>query len=144
MLPTCDTYCVNAGFVNAALRANTIKHGRDIVIGMIRCRIPVIAAVNGPAVGLGCSLAAMSDVVYMSDKAHFADPHVQFRKLRVDVPRADGAMAATIASPLRLQGTPVQYTHAPPTLGEHTDEVLGGLLGKSADEIAKLKAGGII
>ena len=74
----------------------------------------------------------------------FADPHVRFRKLRVDVPRADGAMAATIASPLRLQGTPVQYTHAPPTLGEHTDEVLGGLLGKSADEIARLRAGGVV
>lgn len=67
-----------------ALRAKTIKHGRDIVIGMIRCRIPVIAAVNGPAVGLGCSLAAMSDVVYMSDKAHFADPHVQIGLVAAD------------------------------------------------------------
>lgn len=36
-----------------ALRQKTIKHGRDIVIGMVRCRIPVVAAVNGPAVGLG-------------------------------------------------------------------------------------------
>src|SRR4029079_19780686 len=35
-----------------ALRQKTIKHGRDLVIGMIRCRIPVIAAVNGPGVGL--------------------------------------------------------------------------------------------
>ncbi len=36
-----------------ALRQKTIKHGRDLVIGMVRCRIPVVAAVNGPAVGLG-------------------------------------------------------------------------------------------
>src|SRR6476659_2026105 len=35
------------------LRAKTIADGRDIVLGMARCRIPVIAAVNGPAVGLG-------------------------------------------------------------------------------------------
>lgn len=67
-----------------ALRAKTIKHGRDIVIGMIRCRIPVIAAVNGPAVGLGCSLAAMSDVVYMAETAHFADPHVQIGLVAAD------------------------------------------------------------
>jgi len=38
--------------------------------------VPVVAAVNGPAVGLGCSLVALSDVVYMSEKAHLADPHV--------------------------------------------------------------------
>ena len=43
---------------------------------MIRCRIPVIAAVNSPTVGLGCSLAALSDIVYMAPTAHFADPHV--------------------------------------------------------------------
>jgi enoyl-CoA hydratase/carnithine racemase len=67
-----------------ALRAKTIKHGRDLVIGMVRCRVPVIAAVNGPAVGLGCSLAALSDVVYMSDKAHFADPHVQIGLVAAD------------------------------------------------------------
>ncbi len=67
-----------------ALRAKTIKHGRDIVIGMVRCRIPVIAAVNGPAVGLGCSLAALSDIVFMAEKAHFADPHVQIGLVAAD------------------------------------------------------------
>ena len=33
---------------------------------MLQCRVPVVAAVNGPAVGLGCSLVALSDVVYMA------------------------------------------------------------------------------
>ena len=67
-----------------ALRAKTIKHGRDLVIGMVRCRVPVIAAVNGPAVGLGCSLAALSDIVYMAEKAYFADPHVQIGLVAAD------------------------------------------------------------
>jgi enoyl-CoA hydratase len=67
-----------------ALRQKTIKHGRDLVIGMVRCRIPVIAAVNGPAVGLGCSLAALSDVVYMAPKAFFADPHVSIGLVAAD------------------------------------------------------------
>ena len=69
---------------NEALRQKTIKHGRDLVIGMVRCRIPVIAAVNGPAVGLGCSLAALSDIVYMAETAFFADPHVQIGLVAAD------------------------------------------------------------
>ncbi|SEA35331.1 MULTISPECIES: enoyl-CoA hydratase/isomerase family protein [unclassified Mycobacterium] len=67
-----------------ALRQKTIKHGRDLVIGMVRCRVPVVAAVNGPAVGLGCSLAALSDIVYMAENAFFADPHVQIGLVAAD------------------------------------------------------------
>src|SRR5438093_2593045 len=44
------------------LRRHMIVEGREIVLNMLRCRIPVIAAVNGPAVGLGSSLVALSDV----------------------------------------------------------------------------------
>ena len=43
---------------------------------MVRCRVPIVAAVNGPAVGLGCSLVALSDIVFMAESAHLADPHV--------------------------------------------------------------------
>ncbi|WP_370328983.1 enoyl-CoA hydratase/isomerase family protein [Mycolicibacterium hippocampi] len=67
-----------------ALRQKTIKHGRDLVIGMVRCRVPVVAAVNGPAVGLGCSLAALSDIVYIAENAFFADPHVQIGLVAAD------------------------------------------------------------
>jgi len=66
------------------LRAKTIAHGRDLVLGMARCRVPVIAAVNGPAVGLGCSLVALSDVVYMAETAYLADPHVQIGLVAAD------------------------------------------------------------
>ena len=59
-----------------ALRRQTLIDGKRIVTGMVGCRIPVVAAVNGPAVGLGCSIVALSDIVYMSEKAHLADPHV--------------------------------------------------------------------
>jgi len=58
------------------LRRDTIAEGRDLVINMIRCRVPVVAAVNGPAVGLGCSVIALSDVVYMAESAYLSDPHV--------------------------------------------------------------------
>jgi enoyl-CoA hydratase/carnithine racemase len=66
------------------LRARTIADGRDIVLGMVRCRVPVVAAVNGPAVGLGCSLIALSDVVYIAETAHLADPHVQVGLVAAD------------------------------------------------------------
>jgi enoyl-CoA hydratase/carnithine racemase len=58
------------------LRRVTLAHGRQIVTGMVGCRVPIVAAVNGPAVGLGCSLVALSDIVYMAESAHLADPHV--------------------------------------------------------------------
>ena len=59
-----------------ALRRAVIAEGRELVVNMIRCRVPVIAAVNGPAVGLGCSVIALSDVVYMAESAYLSDPHV--------------------------------------------------------------------
>jgi enoyl-CoA hydratase/carnithine racemase len=58
------------------LRHTVIAEGRELVLNMIRCRVPVVAAVNGPAVGLGCSVIALSDVVYMAESAYLADPHV--------------------------------------------------------------------
>jgi len=59
-----------------ALRHDVIAEGSELVLNMIRCRVPVVAAVNGPAVGLGCSVIALSDVVYMAESAYLSDPHV--------------------------------------------------------------------
>jgi enoyl-CoA hydratase len=59
-----------------SLRDQTIIDGRKIVQGMVACRVPLVAAVNGPAVGLGCSVVALSDIVFMAESAHLADPHV--------------------------------------------------------------------
>jgi enoyl-CoA hydratase/carnithine racemase len=58
------------------LRKESLSHGKQIVTGMVGCRVPIIAAVNGPAVGLGCSLVALSDVAFIAASAHLADPHV--------------------------------------------------------------------
>lgn len=61
---------------DTTLRAAIMDEARDIVRGMMAVRVPIIAAVNGPAVGLGCSLSSMSDVVLVHEQAYFADPHV--------------------------------------------------------------------
>ncbi|MET7781361.1 enoyl-CoA hydratase/isomerase family protein [Streptomyces sp. NPDC005388] len=60
-----------------AFREQNVDEARRIITGMVRCPLPVIAAVNGPAVGLGCTLALLSDLVLMADDAYVADPHVQ-------------------------------------------------------------------
>lgn len=60
-----------------AFRDQNVNEARRIVTGMLRCPVPVIAAVNGPAVGLGCSLALLSDLVLIAEGAYVADPHVQ-------------------------------------------------------------------
>jgi crotonobetainyl-CoA:carnitine CoA-transferase CaiB-like acyl-CoA transferase len=49
-----------------------------------------------------------------------------------------------VASPLRLSATPPEYRSAPPLLGEHTNEVLSGVLALPADEIARLRGAGVI
>ena len=67
-----------------ALRRDVIAEGRELVLNMIRCRVPVVAAVNGPAVGLGCSVIALSDVVYMAESAYLSDPHVMVGLVAAD------------------------------------------------------------
>jgi enoyl-CoA hydratase len=61
---------------SAGFRERVMEEARAILLDMIRFPLPLVAAVNGPAVGLGCSLALSCDIVLMSDRAHLADPHV--------------------------------------------------------------------
>ncbi|MFZ5565682.1 MAG: CaiB/BaiF CoA transferase family protein [Pseudomonadota bacterium] len=80
----------------------------------------------------------------------FADAQVRSRGLAIEQPRSDKARAAegvpairSVASPLRLSATPPVLRRAPPTLGEHTDEVLAEL-GLDAARIAALRSAGIV
>jgi glutaryl-CoA transferase len=54
-----------------------------------------------------------------------------------------GSMAG-VASPMRFSGTPVEYAMPPPLLGQHTREVLSGILGMSGGELDRLAARKII
>jgi enoyl-CoA hydratase len=57
-------------------RDESIREGAQIIEEMLRFPLPIIAAVNGPAVGLGCSIALLCDIVLISEAAYLADPHV--------------------------------------------------------------------
>lgn len=74
----------------------------------------------------------------------FADPQVQARGLRVDMPNSMGSVTPQVASPLRLSATPVDYRLAPPLLGEHTEALLQRLLGLDAEQIADLRRNAVI
>lgn len=58
---------------------------RKIILDMLEVEQPIIAAVNGPATGLGATLALFSDVIIASENARIGDPHV-----RVGVVAGDG------------------------------------------------------
>jgi crotonobetainyl-CoA:carnitine CoA-transferase CaiB-like acyl-CoA transferase len=74
----------------------------------------------------------------------FADPQVRARGMRVDLPHPRAGTLPSIANPVRFASAPIEYTHAPPVLGQHTDEVLEELLGLDADARAALRARGVI
>jgi enoyl-CoA hydratase len=57
-------------------RRSGLREAGRLVTEMLRFHLPVIAAVNGPAIGLGASIATMSDIIYMADSAFLSDPHV--------------------------------------------------------------------
>jgi crotonobetainyl-CoA:carnitine CoA-transferase CaiB-like acyl-CoA transferase len=74
----------------------------------------------------------------------FENPQVQARGMRVDVERADTGPVRLVANPVKASRTPPQYRLPPPRLGEHTDEVLSGVLGWDAARIDAARAAGAI
>ncbi len=76
----------------------------------------------------------------------FRDPQVRHRNMVVSLPHAlaaDGEVQL-IGNPLKLSETPVSYRRGPPTLGQHTDEILGELLGIEGEELTGLREDAII
>src|SRR6478672_70089 len=73
----------------------------------------------------------------------FADPHVVARNMVVEMQHPTGEPVKVIANPVKLSATPPTYRSPPPVLGQHTAEVLGGLLGMDAAAIAGLQEKGI-
>ena len=74
----------------------------------------------------------------------FADPQVRERGLRFDLPHPQAGTVPQVANPIRFSRTRIAYECAPPVLGQHTQEVLGELLGMAPEEIASLKDRGIV
>ncbi|MEI9885305.1 MAG: CaiB/BaiF CoA-transferase family protein [Rhizomicrobium sp.] len=74
----------------------------------------------------------------------FADPQAIARGLTVAMVHAAVGPLNLVASPLRLSATPPEYRNPPPLLGEHTGEILSGILALSPAEIAQLRTDGVV
>jgi crotonobetainyl-CoA:carnitine CoA-transferase CaiB-like acyl-CoA transferase len=74
----------------------------------------------------------------------FDEPQLQHRGIRVDLPHPTAGTAPGVANPIKFSESPVEYRSAPPLLGQHTDEVLGEVLGLDAERIGQLRVSGAI
>ncbi len=90
------------------------RDAKQLIWDLLDVELPVVAALNGPAVGLGASIALLCDVIFMADTASLADPHV-----RVGIAAGDGGAAIwpLVLGPARakqylLTGDPVGAAEA--------------------------------
>ncbi|QQN75545.1 CaiB/BaiF CoA-transferase family protein [Croceicoccus sp. YJ47] len=74
----------------------------------------------------------------------FEHPQVRHRGMRIDLPHPVAGSTPSVANPIKFSGTPIEYTKAPPTLGQHTKHVLSSIGGLSESEIRQLIEKGII
>ena len=113
---------------------------RDLLVGLISGRLrerPArewLAALEPSGVPCG-PINDLSQV--------FADPQVRHRGMEVRAPHPAAGEVRMVANPIKFSATPVTHEVAPPLLGQHTAEVLSGVLGMGAAEIARLQEEGI-
>ena len=77
-------------------------------------------------------------------KQVFEEPQVLARGMRIDLVHPTAGTVPLVASPMRFSATPLEYKMPPPTLGQHTDEILRDVLEMDTEAIARLRASRIV
>lgn len=72
-------------------------------------------------------------------KAVFADPQVQARGMKIQLPHKAAGHVDLVANPIKFSKTPIGYAAAPPLLGEHTQQILTEILNMDEQRIQALK-----
>lgn len=63
-------------WTDTAKRRRELDQARRLLVEMLDFPLPLVAAINGPAVGLGCTLAVSCDLLVIAQDTYLADPHV--------------------------------------------------------------------
>jgi crotonobetainyl-CoA:carnitine CoA-transferase CaiB-like acyl-CoA transferase len=143
--PTWERFCRSFGqehlladerFATNASRVGNRQFVTDTLTPLMRTRRTTEWVEALEALKIGCGPINTLEQV-------FADPHVQAREMVVEMQHPTGPIEV-IANPVKLSGTPPDYALPPPVLGQHTDEVLRGLLGMSEAEVAGLREKGVM
>jgi crotonobetainyl-CoA:carnitine CoA-transferase CaiB-like acyl-CoA transferase len=114
---------------------------RDLLVGMISERLRTrtarewLAALEPSGVPCG-PINSLSQV--------FDDPQVRHRGLQVRAPHPAAGEVRMVANPMKFSATPIPHDTPPPMLGEHTDEVLAGVLGMEGARRDALRKQGVI
>jgi formyl-CoA transferase len=74
----------------------------------------------------------------------FDNPQVKARGVAIELAHPAAGKVKLVRNPMKMSRTPATSDKAPPLLGQHTDEVLRDVLGKSGSEIAALRAKGVL
>ena len=74
----------------------------------------------------------------------FEDPQVLARNMKIELEHPQLGKVPGIANPIKFSKTPQVYRKAPPLLGEDTDTILQRVLDKSPEDIASLRARGVL
>ena len=74
----------------------------------------------------------------------FDNPQVRHRNMQLELDHPTAGKVPSVANPIKLSGSPVTYNMAPPTLGQHTEQVLSELLDLDMVQIGQLKSEGAI
>ena len=79
-------------------------------------------------------------------KEVFDDPQIKHREMEISLPHplSGKGDVSLIGSPVKMSATPVSYRNAPPTLGQHTSEILAEILGMDEEECRDLVKKGVI
>ncbi len=126
----------NPAFVTNSLRVENRAQLTPLVAGLMRSHSSDWWLENLESQGVPCGPINTLDKV-------FADPQVKHRQMQVELQHPSGGSVPGVASPVKFSQTPIEYSAAPPTLGQHTDTVLA-TLGLSEAEITQLKAQKVI
>jgi crotonobetainyl-CoA:carnitine CoA-transferase CaiB-like acyl-CoA transferase len=117
-----------------------VQH-RDILVPLLADMVSTMSRAEWiaqlEAVGVPCGPINDIDEV-------FQNPQVKARGVAIDVPHPSAGTVTLVRSPMKLSATPAESERPPPLLGQHTDEVLREVLGRSDAQIAALREQGAV